>query len=155
MHYSIIVLGHFNSSPRTKWPPFRRRYFQVYFFRMKSIVFWLKFHWSLFLRVQLIITRIGSDNGLAPNRRHAIIWTNADLIYWRIYAALGGDEWMSINKRRCIFLCFFNQFSLWRNDNFDQYEKYPCVWLSASVQDCMISSALAMEVLQSCTKLPI
>ena len=24
--------------------------------------------------------------------RHAIIWTNADPIHWRIYAALGGDE---------------------------------------------------------------
>ena len=28
-------------------------------------------------------------NGLAPNRRQAIIWTNADPIHWRIYAALG------------------------------------------------------------------
>ena len=55
---------------------------------MKSFVFWLKFYWSLFLRVQLI----GSDNGLVPNRRQAIIWTNADPIHWRIYAALGGDE---------------------------------------------------------------
>ena len=27
-----------------------------------------------------------------PNRRQAIIWTNADPIHWRIYAALGGDE---------------------------------------------------------------
>ena len=35
---------------------------------------------------------IGLDNGLAPNRRQAIIWINADLIHWRIYAALGGDE---------------------------------------------------------------
>ena len=35
---------------------------------------------------------IGLDNGLAPNRRQAIIWTNADPIHWRIYAALGGDE---------------------------------------------------------------
>ena len=25
-------------------------------------------------------------------RRQAIIWTNANLIYWRIYAALGGDD---------------------------------------------------------------
>ena len=33
-----------------------------------------------------------SDNGLAPNRRQAIIWTNADPIDWRVYAALGGDE---------------------------------------------------------------
>ena len=33
---------------------------------------------------------IGLDNGLAPNRRQAIIWTNADPINWLIYAALGG-----------------------------------------------------------------
>ena len=32
------------------------------------------------------------DNGLTPNRQQAIIWTNADHIHWRIYAALGGDE---------------------------------------------------------------
>ena len=31
---------------------------------------------------------IGSDNGLVPNRRQAIILTNADRIHWRIYAAL-------------------------------------------------------------------
>ena len=33
----------------------------------------------------------GLDNGLAPNRRQAVIWTNADPIHWRIYAALGGE----------------------------------------------------------------
>ena len=27
---------------------------------------------------------IGSGNGLVPNRRQAIIWTNADLIHWQI-----------------------------------------------------------------------
>ena len=27
-----------------------------------------------------------------PNRRQAIIWTNAGPIHWRIYAALGADE---------------------------------------------------------------
>ena len=57
---------------------------------MNSFVFWLKFHWSLFLRVQLTISSFGLDNGLAPNRRQAIIWTNADPIHWRIYAAPGG-----------------------------------------------------------------
>ena len=35
---------------------------------------------------------MGLDNGLAPYRRQAIIWTNADPIHWRIYAPLGGDE---------------------------------------------------------------
>ena len=34
---------------------------------------------------------IGSGNDLAPNRRQAIIWFNADPILWRIYAAQGGD----------------------------------------------------------------
>ena len=27
-----------------------------------------------------------------PNRQQAITWTNADLVYWCIYVALGGDE---------------------------------------------------------------
>ena len=35
---------------------------------------------------------IGLDKGLGPNRRQAIIWTSADPIHWRIYAAPGGDE---------------------------------------------------------------
>ena len=43
---------------------------------MKKYEFQLKFH-CLFLRVQLALTSIGSDNGLAPNRWQAIIWTNA------------------------------------------------------------------------------
>ena len=34
---------------------------------------------------------IGLDNGLAPNRRHDIFWTNVDPIHWRIYVSLGGD----------------------------------------------------------------
>ena len=33
---------------------------------------------------------IGLDNGCAPNRRQAIIWTNVDPIHWRIHAAQGG-----------------------------------------------------------------
>ena len=44
------------------------------------------------LRVHLTKLRVGLDNGLAPDRRQAIIWTNADPIHWRIYAALGGDK---------------------------------------------------------------
>ena len=43
---------------------------------MKVFEFWLKFHWSLFLRVKLTISSIGSDNGLVLSRWQAIIWTN-------------------------------------------------------------------------------
>ena len=46
------------------------------FLWMKSLVFWLS---------------IGLNNGLVSNGRQAIIWTNAEPIYWRTYAALGGD----------------------------------------------------------------
>ena len=59
---------------------------------MKSFVLWLKFHWSLFLTVQLTITQYWFRYSLVPNRQQAVIWTNADLIHWHIYAALGGDE---------------------------------------------------------------
>ena len=50
---------------------------------IKSFLLWLKFHWILFLRVQLTIAQ------------HWCIWSNADPIHWRIYAALLGDEFMS------------------------------------------------------------
>ena len=36
------------------------------------------------------MTSIGLDSDLALNRRRAVIWINADLILWCIYAALGG-----------------------------------------------------------------
>ena len=38
--------------------------------------------------VNWLYSRIGSDNGLAPNRRQA----NADPIHWRIYVALGRHD---------------------------------------------------------------
>ena len=40
---------------------------------------------------------IGSANGLVPNRRQVIIWTNADPIHWHIYAALGWVELISLS----------------------------------------------------------
>ena len=39
-----------------------------------------------------------SGNGLAPNWRQAITWTNAYPDHWRIYAALGGDELIFIEQ---------------------------------------------------------
>ena len=63
---------------------------------MKIIELRFKFQWNLFPGVQLTISQhwfIG--NGLAPSRR----WP-ADLIHWRIYAALGGDE---LNNRLTLY----------------------------------------------------
>ena len=35
---------------------------------------------------------IGLENGLAPNRQQAIIWSNVVMLYWRTYVSL------SLNK---------------------------------------------------------
>ena len=58
---------------------------------IKIVVFWLKFHWLLFPRVQLAVFQ-HSDNGLVPVERQDIIWTNDGPVYWRIYASLGLNE---------------------------------------------------------------
>ena len=51
---------------------------------------------------------INLDNGLAPNGQPAIIWTNADPIRWRIYAALSGDELDKISNRILFMKCGFS-----------------------------------------------
>ena len=58
----------------------------------KMFKFRLKFHWSVFPNSNWQSPSIASDNGLAPNRRQAIIWANAVLCCRRIYASLGLNE---------------------------------------------------------------
>ena len=60
--------------------------------RMIILEFRIRFQWTLFRWVQLKYASIGSDNGLEPTRRQAIIWTNDGLVYWRKYASLGLRE---------------------------------------------------------------
>ena len=62
------------------------------FFLMKRREFRLRFHWRLFLGVQSTLFRQCIDNGLAPVRRQAIIWTNDGLVYWHKHASLGLNE---------------------------------------------------------------
>ena len=45
-----------------------------------------------FYLLKMVDSIIGSDNGLAPSRWQAIIWTNDGIVYWRIYASLGLNE---------------------------------------------------------------
>ena len=49
---------------------------------------------------------IGLGNGLVPNRRQAIAWINDDLVYWTIYAALGGDELTSCTQHAITTVMF-------------------------------------------------
>ena len=107
---------------------FSQTIFSDAFSWMKSFVFWSQFHWSLFLRVQLTITSIDLDNGLALYRQQAIIWTNADLIYWRIYICGTRGRWVEIavnalwpeEKWQNIFQIKFQMhFSEWKYHNFN------------------------------------
>ena len=72
-----------------------------------------------------------------PNRRQAIIWTNADPIHCRIYAALGGDEiinalWVQVNQNvrsvllytRLVFTLIHEDVIKWKH--FPRY--WPFVW---------------------------
>ena len=78
--------------------PFCRRHFQIHFLESKIVVF--------SFNIQLVsITSISSRNGLAPNRRQAIIWTNNGQVYWRRYASLGYNELNST----CVLVTFCEQ----------------------------------------------
>ena len=90
--------GRVNTEAETKWSPYRRWQLQVHFLEWKL----LNFKWN-FTKISSLWSNwqygsIGSDNGLAPNRRQAIIWTNVGTFYWRIYASLGLNELMFINS---------------------------------------------------------
>ena len=79
--------------PLDKMAAISQTIFSDAFSWMTSFVLWLKFHWSVFLMVPFSwqYSSIGSDNGLAQNKRQAIIWSNADPINWCIYMPLGDE----------------------------------------------------------------
>ena len=70
---------------------------------------------------------ICSSNVLAPNRRQAITWTNADPVHQRIYAALGGDELTCIIAMQS---CNFNTSSPSQNRRQFTSDIFKCMaWL--------------------------
>ena len=60
--------------------------FSKSYFVWKWLCFWFKFHCALLSNWQCI----GVDNGLVPNRRQAITWTNVDQATWRHKGLPGG-----------------------------------------------------------------
>ena len=64
------------------------------FLSAKLTVFWLNFPWNM-LPFELVYNWSNwqlTDNGLAPYRLHAIIWTNGDLVRGRILVSFGPSE---------------------------------------------------------------
>ena len=83
----------------------------------KNTLISIEFHWSWLLQSKRWCVSVDLDNGLAPNRRQAIIWTSDDLVYWRIYSSLGISVSVILlilnsiktwwNNRVCICMFFF------------------------------------------------
>ena len=89
--YSLSTVNFSHLQPG-KLTAFSQTIFSDAFPWMKSFIFWLKFHQACSWGSNWQYLSIGLDNGLVPNRRQAIICTNADPFHWRIYAALWSDE---------------------------------------------------------------
>ena len=53
---------------------------------------------------------IDSGNGLVPNSRQAIVWTNEGVSDWRMYASLGLDEY---TWTFCWMLWHWNRYSIY------------------------------------------
>ena len=73
---------------------------------ISQTIFSYVFSWKFYILIKIslkfipkgpvdnIPALVQTINGLAPNRRQAIIWTNANLIHWRIYVwgTRGGEK---------------------------------------------------------------
>ena len=75
--------------PVDKMALFPIQHFQVHFPEWKVLYFASNFIKVCSLGSNQQYSSTGLDNGLAPIRWQAIIWTNADPLHWCIYTALG------------------------------------------------------------------
>ena len=78
---------------------------------------WKLTHWGRVTQLCVSeLTIIGSNNGLSPGRRQAIIWTNAGILLIRTSGT--NFRWNQVKSihfrsRKCIWKCH-----LWNGDNF-------------------------------------
>ena len=63
----------------------------LFFFLFSPTFSLLIFLFSYFCGTDIGLTPCGSDNGLAPPRRQAIIWTNDGQVYWRMDMCLSAS----------------------------------------------------------------
>ena len=104
----------------TTWPPFRRQHFQVHFLDRNILNLKYDFTGTCSLGSNWQYGNISSYNGLAPNRRQAISWSNVGMFYWRIYASFSLNDILSWKRfpayfssvipvdffQKCPMICF-------------------------------------------------
>ena len=101
-------------------------------------------HWGRVTHICVSkLTIIGSDNGLSPGRRQAIIWTNAGILLIR-----------PIETNFSEILLEIHTFSFKRSHLKMSSGKWrpSCLGLNVLMHECSMSIANALEILQSCTK---
>ena len=79
---------------RDKWPPFRR-HFGVRFLEWKLLNLKQNFTEICSLGCNWQYGSIGSDNGLAPNRRQAMIWSNVGVLCLLTHAYVTRPQWIN------------------------------------------------------------
>ena len=67
-------------------------HFQTHFLEWKLLHFYSNFIAICSQASKYQYVSIGSDDGLAPNRRQAITWTNTGPVYWCIYVSFSLNE---------------------------------------------------------------
>ena len=129
-------------------------------------------HWGRVMHICVSnLTIIGSDNGLSPDQRQVIIWTNADKLsiglqetkfneilieiytfsFKKMHLKMPSGKW----QPSCLSLNVLRTVVMTQNSVYQISPRNKIVvtlHINGLVQDCSNSSALAMELLQSCTK---
>ena len=111
----IPVMIHLNHLPQDKMAAILQTASSNAFSWMKNFVFWFKFHWNLFLRVQLTIRQHWF-------RRQAITWINGGPVHRRIYI------YICNTRRRWVNWHIRNIKTLWVN----KWYLIPCDHLVSS-----------------------
>ena len=93
-----LGLNELTHLPLDEMPTISQTTFVKAFSWMKNFEFWLKFLWSLFLRVQLTITQHWFRKWLGAELATSHYLNQCCPILWRIYVALGGDK---LTQNRC------------------------------------------------------
>ena len=142
-HVALLWNNELTHWGRDKCLPFRRRQFEMHFLERKCI----KFHFTFVPKGP-----INNIPALVQNRRQTIIWANNIRLPTHICGTR--PQWIKnrsvddlVKMQIWITLSLFKRLMIILIDQIN----FNHLYIDGLVQNCTICSALAMEILQSCT----
>ena len=160
----LFVLCYLTHWGRDKMAAIFQTTFSNAFSRMKMFKFRLRFHWSLFPRVQLTIFQHWFRWWLGADQATSHYLNQGRKVYWRIYASLGLNElnYSSINywknwylfrciqlngvkiihwERQCLLCCLNSSHINSGSDSWLQlHDKKQSIWQLFCSSDCLPAS---------------